>query len=66
MAMHIDFQLTEFLMMELSQDIVSPSEFICSWIFHDEGIHIWWDEGQIMKVIDLKKQPKNSRSYSMV
>ena len=25
----------------------------------DEGIHVWWDEGQIMKVINLKKQPKN-------
>ena len=35
-------------MMEASQDIVS-----CS---HGEGIHVWWDEGQIMKVIDLKKQ----------
>ena len=34
---------------------------ICCWISHDdaEGIHIRWDEGQIMKVINLKKQPKN-------
>ena len=51
---------------------VLPSEFkfICSscWISRDEGIHFqpWWDEGQIMKVIDLKKQPKNSRFYSLV
>ena len=48
---------------------VLPSEFkfICSscWISRDEGIHFqpWWDEGQIMKVIDLKKQPKNSRFH---
>ena len=32
----------------------------------DEGIHVLWDEGQIMKVIYLKKQPKNSGIYSLV
>ena len=25
-----------------------PSEFICWWISCNEGIHIWWDEGQIV------------------
>ena len=35
-----------------------PSEFICGWISLDEGIHVWWDEGQIMEVINLiKNQP---------
>ena len=38
----------------------------CRWISRDEGIHVWWDEGQIMKVIDLKKQPKNSRLNLLV
>ena len=39
---------------------------ICGWILRGEGIHIQWDEGQIMKVIYLKKQAKNSRFYSLV
>ena len=39
---------------------------ICRWISRGEGIHVRWDEGQIMKVIDLKKQAKNSRFYSLV
>ena len=32
----------------------------------DEGIHIQWDEGQIMKVIYFKKQPKNSKFYWLI
>ena len=44
-----------------------PSELICcSWILCDEWIHILWEEGQIMKVIDLNKQPKISRLYLLV
>ena len=43
-----------------------PSEFICRWISRDETIHVWWDEGQIMKVINQKKQPNNSRFCSLV
>ena len=43
-----------------------PSEFICGWILDDEGIHVQWDLCQIMKVTGLKKQPKNSRFYSLV
>ena len=54
-------------MIETSQDIVScyPSNSYIT----DVGIHVLmvlWDEGQIMKVINLKKQPKNSRFYSLV
>ena len=29
----------------------------------DEGSHVWWDEGKIMKIINLKRQPKISRFY---
>ena len=48
--------------------LLSPTAqwIICGWISRDEGIHVWWDEGQIMKVINLKKQPKNSKFYSLV
>ena len=54
-------------MIETSQDIVScyPSNSYIT----DVGIHVLmvlWDEGQIMKVINLKKQPKKSRFYSLV
>ena len=40
---------------------------ICYWILHGERIHVWCDEGQIMKVIDVKKQAwaKNS-FYSLI
>ena len=43
-----------------------PSEFICRWIPRNEGVHVLWDEDQIMKVIDLKKQSQNSRFHSLV
>ena len=43
-----------------------PSAFTCRCLLLDEGIHVWWDEGQIMKVIYLMKQPKKSRFYSLV
>ena len=33
---------------------------ICCWILSDEGIHLLWE------VINLKKQTKNSRFYSLV
>ena len=50
-------------MMETSQDIVScypvNSYLVCHWISRDENLHVQLNEGQIMKVIDLKKQPKN-------
>ena len=42
------------------------SEFICCWIFRYEGIRVQLDEDQIMKVIHLRKQTKNSRIYSLV
>ena len=42
------------------------SEFICCWIFCNEGIRVQLDEDQIMKVIYLRKQTKNSRIYSLV
>ena len=37
-----------------------------SWIWHGKKIHILCDEGQIMKVINLMKQAKNSKFYSLV
>ena len=42
--------------------------FISCWISRCEGIHGWWDEGQIMKIItgNLKEQAKNLRFYSLV
>ena len=47
-------------MMEMSQDnVASYLVNLCCWILCDEGIHVWWDEDQIMKVINLKKQPKS-------
>ena len=57
---HINIQLTEFLMMEMPQDIVScyPVNSSVAGSSYEE-IYVWWDNGQIMKVIDLKKQPKN-------
>ena len=39
---------------------------ICQWISRYEGIHVLCDGGQITEVINLKKQPKNSRFYSLV
>ena len=39
---------------------------ICSWISRAKGIHCLWDEGQIMKVIKLKKQTKFSSFYWLV
>ena len=38
--------------------LLLPSEFICCWISFDEGFHVWWNQGQIIKVINLKKHPK--------
>ena len=52
--------------MKTSQDIVSCYPVNHMWTSRGEGIHVRWDEGQIMKVIDLKKQAKNSRFYSLV
>ena len=38
---------------------------ICRWISRDERLQVQWNEGQTMKVIDLKKQQKNTRFYSL-
>ena len=45
-----------------------PREFICCWIWCDEGIYILCtgNKGPIMKVVYLKKQPKNPRFYYLV
>ena len=43
-----------------------PSESARPWVSRDEEIHVLWDEGQILKVIDQQKQPQNSRFYSLV
>ena len=54
-------------MIETSQDIVSC--YPLNSYITDVGIHVLmvlWDEGQIMKVINLKKQPKKSRFNSLV
>ena len=57
--------------METSQDIPGNCSKYCLLLPNEsyvagEGIHVWWDEGQIMEVINLKKQAKNSRFYSLV
>ena len=51
-----------------------PSEFKFCWISCGEGFHVLWLQfgmtvrlrGTIASVINLKKQPKNSRFYSLV
>ena len=42
-------------MMEKSQDIISCYPVnSCCWISCDEGIHVWWEKGPIMKIKEFK------------
>ena len=66
-AQHTDFTWQSSCWWKLLRILFPAIQWIiCPWIWRDKGIHVWWDEGQIMKVIHQKKQPKSSRFYLLV